>query len=229
MTVNLEFNEKPSHIFFGGTFDPPHEGHRLVINLCLESFGQSKVVVIPAGHPAGSFDEHKTVDTSFEDRVQLCQKAFADEITRGRVIVETLEQKLPAPNYSWKTLEELEKKYPGSRWAILLGFDQLQNFDGWKNSDLLVKKYGLIAVERPGFDSLDAIIPKLSESFGDLTPVQNDVYQMESGRYLFAVTGRVSEAQSRVIRTSPEDALAKGWIKPKVLEYIRKQKLYGEK
>lgn len=228
MTVDSEFDREPTHIFFGGTFDPPHEGHRLVINLCLRAFADAKVVVIPAAQPAGAFGQHKTVMTSFEDRRALCERAFAEEIEAGRVLIDPIEKDLPAPNYSWKTLSELEKQYPASRWAILFGFDQLQNLSGWKNAEQLVERYALVAIERPGFEEFAAIRPKLEASFGAIKALDERDYRMASGRKLYVIQGEVSPAESRLIRSSPHEASRQSWMKPDVLKYIREHRLYGE-
>ncbi|RZA10408.1 MAG: nicotinate-nicotinamide nucleotide adenylyltransferase [Proteobacteria bacterium] len=221
MTHGLESNQEPTHIFYGGTFDPPHEGHALVVRLCLKKFSSAAVVVVPSFAPAGAYGRHKSVKTSFADRVKLCELAFADEIALRRVVVDRVEVDLPAPNYSWKTLEVLGQKYSGSRLALLLGFDQLQSLDGWQNADDLVRQYDIVAIDRPGFGALTEIKEQFASRFA--SPA--------AGRclYILGGDGEVSSAQSRVIRADPEGAEAKEWLKPKVIEYIREQKLYGDK
>lgn len=228
MTVDSVFDLEPTHIFFGGTFDPPHEGHRMVINLCLEVFEDAKIVVVPAGHPAGAFGQHKVVATSYDDRRALCEMAFAEEIASGRVIIEDIERDLEAPNYSWRTLTELEKKHPQSRWGLVFGFDQLQNLSGWQKSDLLVRRYALIAVERPGFDEITTIIPKWEADFGVIKKIDPATYRMASGHKLYVIQGEISEAQSRLIRSTPNEASQEDWLKPEVWKYVRERRLYGE-
>ncbi|RYZ50175.1 MAG: nicotinate-nicotinamide nucleotide adenylyltransferase [Proteobacteria bacterium] len=229
MTLSLVFKTKMTHIFFGGTFDPPHEGHRLLLNQCLAAFPSVKLVIVPAAKPAGAFGQHKEPQATFEQRFEMCRLQFADLIAKGRVIVSALEQTLEAPNYTWRTLEALKASDPDSVWGILLGFDQLQNFAGWQKAEELVDNYDVVAIERPGFETLSAILPKLRGSLGTVESLGSNVYRWGTrDKRLYVLTGELSDAASRVARESIDQAEQKAWLDKKVTDYIRQQKLYDE-
>jgi nicotinate-nucleotide adenylyltransferase len=229
MTQGSEFNQEPTHIFYGGTFDPPHEGHALAVDLCLRRFASTKILIVPAASPAGAYGEHKLVATSFADRVKLCELAFTEVIALGRVAVDRVEEALPAPNYSWTTLEALKSKYRDSRFALLLGFDQLQTLDGWQRSEDLTRHYDIVAVERPGYPAWPIVQERFSSRLGAVKHLQNDVYELATSRRLYVLTGEVSRAQSRIIRSGANAQETNGWLRPNVMEYIREHRLYEEK
>jgi len=229
MTPSSEYKGEMTHIFFGGTFDPPHEGHRLVLERCLDAFPTAKVVVVPGAKPAGAFGQHKTPKASFEQRVEMCSLGFLEKIASERLSISTIERDLEAPNYTWKTLEALKASAPGSFWGILLGFDQLQSFAGWQNSRELVEKYNVVAVERPSYETLPVILPKLSETFAAIDSLGSGVYRLgRSSQKLYTLMGAVSDAASRVVRTSIDQVQTRAWLDPNVTDYIRQHKLYDE-
>ncbi len=225
----MVFNTKMTHVFFGGTFDPPHEGHRLVAKRCLEAFPDLEIVVVPGAHPAGVFGQHKAPKASYQQRLEMCRLGFADLIACGRLTLSTVEQQLAAPNYTWRTMEALTAAHPETEWGILLGFDQLQTLGNWQKAEELVEKYNVLAVERPAFETLTKILPKLAETLGSLQDLGANVYRLGShGKCLYVLLGAVSEAASRVVRTSIDQAQNEAWLDPKVTDYIRQHKLYDE-
>lgn len=229
MTASSVFKTKMAHVFFGGTFDPPHEGHRLALKLCLAAFPEAEFVVAPAAQPAGAFGQHKAPRASFEQRMEMCRLGFADLLDKGRVSISPIEQAMTAPNYTWKTLEALRASHPEACWGLLLGFDQLQNFAGWQKAGELVDAYDVVAIERPGFETLSAILPKLSEAFGTIESLGSGMYRWGTrDKRLYVLSGDVSAAASRVARESIDQANEKAWLDPKVTDYIRQQKLYDE-
>ncbi|MBC7533103.1 MAG: nicotinate-nicotinamide nucleotide adenylyltransferase [Oligoflexus sp.] len=229
MTASLVFKTKMTHVFFGGTFDPPHEGHRLVLKLCLAAFPEVKLVIAPAAQPAGAYGQHKQPSASFEQRLEMCRLTFADLIAKGRVRISPIEASMTAPNYTWKTMEALKASHPESCWGILLGFDQLQNFAGWQKAEELVDRYDVVAIERPSFETMSAILPKLIGSLGTVESLGSGVYRWGTrDKRLYVLTGEVSNAASRMVRASIDQADGNAWLDPKVMDYIRQQKLYDE-
>ncbi|MBC7658615.1 MAG: nicotinate (nicotinamide) nucleotide adenylyltransferase [Chitinophagaceae bacterium] len=220
---------KPTHILFGGTFDPPHNGHRLMVELCLKAFPQTEIIITPSAQPAGAFGQHKHPIADFGDRFAMCRLAFSSVYKLDQISIDAIEASLPAPNYTWKTLDKLSEVYPESRWGILLGFDQLKSFAGWQNALELVDKYDLVAIERPGFEMLSVILPTLRASLGTLDELAPGVYSLgNEGHKLYVLAGEVSDAASREVRHSITKALDKDWLDPKVTEYIKQHKLYDE-
>ncbi len=108
---------------YGGSFDPPHKGHKLLArNLALQC-GADKVVVIPTA--MSPFKESSGATSA--DRYEMCKSAFSEplfdvsdiEITRG------------GKSYTVDTLKEVKKLYPQSQLYLFMGDDMFLSLDRW--------------------------------------------------------------------------------------------------
>ncbi len=216
-------------ILFGGTFDPPHEGHRRIIARVLSSLPQARLWVLPGKAPAGAHGEHKKPGASFEQRLDLCALAFKSELQRfTRLHLDPIENQLPEPNFTVRTLEALQKRQPTARWGLLMGRDQIVSFAAWHRPEEIIRQASLLVIDRERDDDLGPIIENLGKKLG-LVPhrlsakawswkdILTEVYWLE---------GVVSPSASRIIRQDWTQAAADGWIAPEVARYIEEQGLY---
>lgn len=222
---------EPTEIVYGGTFDPPHEGHAQIVQRALKLFPRATLRVIPAAAPAGAHGLHKRPVASFADRVAMCQLQFQNE--SDRIKIDSIEETLPQPNYTVRTLEALAQRFPSQRWGWLMGKDQLQSFPAWHEPLRIIDRASLLAVDREGGDDLSHLVEEVGKKLGQkLTPLGPDVWQWEARKTaIFSLGQSVSPAASRLLR----EALRKGetqsirlaWLAPVVLQYIKSQRLYS--
>ena len=66
---------------------------------------------------------------------------------------------LPSPHYTIRTLRALSMLYPHHRFALLIGADNWQSFDRWKDHHRLMAKYELIIYPRFGYEVDDTTLP----------------------------------------------------------------------
>lgn len=127
---------------FGGAFNPVHSGHiHLVDELCgLNSF--DKVLLIPTANPP-----HKSSSglISGEHRINMLNLAFSDF---DNVEISTIEFESTEKSYTYHTLEKLKKLYPNDTLTLLIGSDQLFNFDKWYKYDEILKLADVQAITR---------------------------------------------------------------------------------
>ncbi|HOE95964.1 MAG TPA: nicotinate (nicotinamide) nucleotide adenylyltransferase [Candidatus Sumerlaeota bacterium] len=127
---------------FGGSFNPPHVAHVLVVGWALAGGAVDEVWVIPTGgHPFG-----KPL-APFEDRLELCRRAFACFGPKVRVL--DLERG-PDAQYSIDTLRRLQARHPDLRWRWIMGSDQLADAARWKNFDEIMRLAPPLVVPRAG-------------------------------------------------------------------------------
>lgn len=131
---------------FGGSFDPPHNGHLAIIRAVLEQDLADEVLVVPAGrnpHKAGTV-------ASATHRLRMAELAFA-ELPGTRVL--DFEARKVGPSYTIETLAELRRRYPGDAFLLLLGADSLLEFDRWRAPEQIASLAELIVFPRPGVET----------------------------------------------------------------------------
>ena len=150
---------------FGGSFNPPHIGHALVIQWLLWSGEVDQVIIVPSeGHPlkkdppADIEVRHTMLVGMAEQDLGATQDAHLYRgyvpASHSRVIVSRVEHDMPKPAYTYDMLTKLKKRLPPD-WELnlVVGTDILAESDRWYKWDALVKEFGLILVGRSGYDA----------------------------------------------------------------------------
>jgi nicotinate-nucleotide adenylyltransferase len=134
---------------FGGTFDPVHIGHLLLANTVLGEAGLDSVLFVPAAVPP-----HKPggARSDPEDRLRMVRLAIDGH---GGFDSTDLELRRPGASYSVDTLVELQASNgpEGVEWFLILGADMWVDLPNWKNPDEIIRRAGLLVMERPGTDA----------------------------------------------------------------------------
>lgn len=112
---------------FGGSFDPPHLGHRALVETALARLKLDQVWVVPVGKPV-----HRTLSThvSPQQRLHLVQALFADT-PNVQVMPWEVEQQKAVP--SSDTLHMIQHDHPDISPIFLLGMDAWQGMPNWMN------------------------------------------------------------------------------------------------
>jgi len=129
---------------FGGTFDPVHFGHLAIARSFLGSGLIEELWVMLTPDPPHKQDRDPV---AYSIREAMLQAAFKDE---DRVTVCTLEESLPAPHYTLRTLQYLYRKHPDQTFYLCIGGDSLAHFDEWYHWQEILKLSELIIARRPG-------------------------------------------------------------------------------
>ncbi len=141
--MNLKPGTQKIGLFFG-SFNPIHTGHLTIANFMAEHTDLSKVWFVVS--PQNPFKPSKTL-LHEHDRFDLVKAAIADHY---KLEVSDVEFHMPRPSYTIDTLALLSEKHPGKQFVIILGQDNLQNFENWKNYRQILENYGLYVYPRPG-------------------------------------------------------------------------------
>ena len=117
---------------YGGSFDPPHNGHVALVQAALDHFTLDRLVILVEENPG-----HKPPVAPVEMRMQLTRAAFPDhEIELD-----------PYP----RTIDMLRAR----SWddpMFLVGADQLAAFSAWKEPDAVLELARLGVATRPGYE-----------------------------------------------------------------------------
>lgn len=128
---------------YGGTFDPPHNGHGIVAEKVSRYPGIGAVWIMPT--PQNPNKSRKATDPFIRGEMLAKMFAFSDKISVStfqidKEIYRTID-----------LLEELDKKF-GEKFDFIpvIGSDCLAEIDTWKDYDKLLSKYGIIVYPRKG-------------------------------------------------------------------------------
>ena len=187
---------------FGGTFDPIHNGHLITAQAVKEIRNLDKIIFIPA-----NISPHKIEikSLSAEHRLKMLQLAIENVPYFN---YSDIELKRDSISYTIETLRNLKTKY--IQMELIIGYDNIFDFNTWKNPDEILELVKLIVVRR-----------KTS-----IAPAKKDKY-FQSAIFVDTPTIEISssEIRQRVINEQPINFL----VPPKVNEYIHKFNLYKER
>lgn len=126
---------------YGGTFNPPHLGHRRLALEAKETAELDKIIVIPDNVPP-----HKQAETlvSGENRLELCRRTFCEDFFEFSGI----ELNREGPSYTYLTLQALKEQYPDDELFLIIGSDMLLMFDKWVNFRLILSMAKLCCMTR---------------------------------------------------------------------------------
>lgn len=165
----------PKTVFFGGTFNPPHISHRLMLEAVAGLDDVEKVLVVPTNIPP-----HKSVaefTASEEDRLFMCRL-----LTEGveKAEVSDIEFRRGGKSYSFDTLTELKPMY--DKLDMLIGGDMITTFTSWYRYLDILKLCGIIAVRRKGIDDVefDKAVEDLRQKGGNIEVIEASLPEVSS-------------------------------------------------
>lgn len=127
---------------FGGSFNPPHEGHRLVAEIALRRLGLDQLWwMVTPGNPLKS----RTELASLSDRIAMCESVARDP----RIKVTAFEQSLNT-SYTAETLAFVKAHNPHVRFIWVMGADSLKTFHRWQHWQKIAATFPIAVIDRPG-------------------------------------------------------------------------------
>ncbi len=126
---------------FGGSFDPPHEGHVHVSREALKRFGLDRVWwLVSPGNPL------KARGPAPLERRMAATRGL---IRHPRVLATDIEARI-GTRYTAETLAQMQALYPGVRFVWLMGADNLAQFHRWQRWDWIMEHVPVGVLARPG-------------------------------------------------------------------------------
>ena len=135
--------------YFFGTFNPIHNGHISIARYVLENEYADKVVFVVSPMSPFKRNSHLLQDDERLKMVKIATEKFPE------MEASDVEFHMPVPSFSYDTLLHLEKQNPNQNKIILLGSDQLEGFEKWKNYRYIVDNYLILMYPRMGFEHPD--------------------------------------------------------------------------
>lgn len=162
-------------LLYGGTFDPPHNGHMALLKAACEAVRPDVVLVTPTGTPP-----HKTGgETPAALRLEMC-RCFLP-VWPG-VQLDDTEIRRGGKSYTIDTVETVRARYPGAALYLCLGSDMLLTFHEWRRYRDLLRLAALVVHSRqPGDgDALHAAARQLEAEGGTVVFTGGPVLELSS-------------------------------------------------
>jgi len=132
----------------GGTFDPPHLGHLIVAEHVRDRLGMNKILFIPAVVPPHKRQRPDITPPGM--RLEMVRRAIAGNPAFD---VSDIEIRRGGLSYTADTLKELRTQYPTEVLSILIGMDNVRDFNTWKDPELIKRIAHIVVMTRPGFQT----------------------------------------------------------------------------
>jgi nicotinate-nucleotide adenylyltransferase len=127
----------------GGSFNPPHEGHRLISELALKRLGLHRIWwIVTPGNPLKARGDL----APFSERIAAARA----RARHPRIVVTGFEAGLPTA-YTAATLSFLKRRCAGVRFVWIMGADNLASFHRWRHWRHIFRTMPIAVIDRPGW------------------------------------------------------------------------------
>jgi len=212
---------------YGGTFDPPHNGHLAIARSLCGTLELDRFVFIPAFHAPHKRDKRPT--SPFHRFAMLSLATMQDT----RLEVSTIELDDPEHPYTFQTLSKMKEQYPESTIFFVIGADSWQEITTWVEWEKVLTMVGIIVAARPGHEIETSHV---SEIVRERIVDMRDRSPQEIGRMIdeeqFEGIIFTNSVQFDIAATDLRSAIATGddsWrhhVPSEVAKYIEKYQIY---
>lgn len=206
--------------FYGGTFDPIHQGHLQLALYVQQHCGLKTLQLLPCHLPPHR--AHPGVNS--EHRAKMVELAIAPY---PQLQLNPLELGKQSPSYTVETLEALHRQHPDDTLCFVIGMDSLCAFHSWHRYRDILNLCHLLVCQRPGY-TLNAEAEKLLLAYGaqsinelktqqasKILLLQNPLFDISASQIRAGISPNVPQQR-------PEPALQI----PAVMRYIEQHRLY---
>ena len=218
--------------FYGGSFDPPHDGHLTIARKLIEQFSLDGFVFVPAFHaphkqkkPTSAFHRYAMLALATKDYPQIS--------------VSTLELELPEKPYTVETLARLKNELTETEIFFVMGADSWAEITTWREWETVLTTVNIIVVTRPDYEIefahvTDAIRERIVSSFKFQVSGETEEFRQLETRNLKPETSiyltdavQIDVSATEIRRKIKENAA--DWrtdVPSEVAKYVEKYELY---
>ena len=141
--LRLPHTEQGQRIgLFGGSFNPPHNGHLLVSEIALKRLQLDQIWwIVTPGNPLKDSNQL----ASLFERIKLCEN-----IANHPSIKITAFELAHPTRFTADTLKFVKARLPGTNFVWIMGADNLASFHKWQRWRDIANMMPLAVIDRPG-------------------------------------------------------------------------------
>ena len=188
---------------FGGTFDPPHNGHLRLAQFVFEKKSLDKLIFVTAFITPYS---DKTSSVSFENRFRMTQLMIENSADFEASDVEGVRG---GDSFTIETVRQFKELYSleADQLFLIIGADSLLRFDEWKTPEAILNECSVCVLDRAEVKQ-----EKMDKLFIDSVEFLDNELMAESS----------SDIRNRIRENKGVDE----FLDNKVINYIYDKKLY---
>ena len=199
-------------LLYGGSFDPPHNGHLNNLRAAIRRVHPDKVVVMPAG--LSPFKQQTAAPAALRLEMCSCFRELGQAVPQVEICGwEIAQAEAGNRNYTVLTVEMLARKHPDAQLYLGIGSDMLLSFDAWHRWQDILRLAHLVVVSRNIGDD-----PALHTKARQLDPA--------GGRILFAPVEALPMASSGLRARLAAGDPCEAELPEAVRAVIRRENLY---
>ncbi len=130
---------------FFGSFNPIHHGHLIIGQYMLDQAKLDEVWYVVS--PQNPLKKGKDIMDA-DHRLKMAELAIKDNPKFKACDVEF---DMPTPSYTAYTLTKLAEMHPKTEFVLIMGTDNLQHLEKWKDHEEILMNYEILAYFREGF------------------------------------------------------------------------------
>lgn len=213
-------NGKNLTAFFGGSFNPPHNGHLGVARGALNSGLCAKVVWVPAWSQPHKQDKKAA---PFHHRLEMVNLLIKEE---KNMSANDLEERIKLqPSYTFEVLKYFAAELPSDEEpALLIGADSLLALHTWYKAEELIENYTILTYPRPGeIISSETLLVHWEEK-----KVQKLLSGVINGAFFEISSTGIRNSLVKNANTSNINNEDKSLLNDRVADYCKKHRLYTD-
>lgn len=210
---------------FGGSFNPPHEGHFAMASYIHQTLAVDETWLLFSQNP------YKDPETyaSLEHRMKMAS-IMATHYESALILSDQEEEvaKEIGRHDTYYVLQGLQKRFPDNKFIWVMGADTFSGFHQWKERDDILNEYIVAVVDRPGFAEKALSSPTAIEFAGTMIDITqtSDLRDVQSG-WCFLNSPQVDVSSSRLLQKFAEGQTDFEGPFAEVAEYIYQNGLYN--
>lgn len=206
----------------GGSFDPVHAGHVALSEYFARLLRPDELRIVPAGQPWQKSGLHATP----QQRVEMLERAFAN--LPVPIVIDQHEIRRGGSTYTIDTLRALRTELGEEvSLAFLIGADQLQKLNTWKDWRQLFDHAHICAASRPGFGIDTARVPaEVREAFAQRAATPEQIRAAPHGLTCVGSELAVDISSSAIRDALNQQKSVASLVPAGVLDYIEQHHLY---
>jgi nicotinate-nucleotide adenylyltransferase len=182
---------------FGGSFNPVTLAHKKIVDRLKKIDKVTKIIVVPVSRNY----EKESLGNNSNHRVEMLKLVMDED-----VIISDYEISKSYQVKSFETLSYFKSLY-NDEVALVIGSDNLEQFDSWFKPRELLQNFKLIVINR------QSDLEKIINANQDLIDYKNSIIEIND------LNLRISSTRAKIIKSSL-------YLDPKVIKYIKLNDLY---